>query len=63
MWWTSSPSVVAFPWSLHTSHIQCASSRTCMLFLFQRAVKRSLSAPVLSYLYVGFFLGHGWSYG
>lgn len=51
------------PLSLHTSHIQCASSRTCRLFLFHLDVERSLSAPVLSYLYVGLFLGHGWSYG
>lgn len=63
MWWTSSPSVVALPWSRHTSHIQCASSLTCRLFLFQRDVNLSLSAPVLSYLYAGFFLGHGSSYG
>lgn len=62
IWWTSSPCVVDFPWSLQTSHIQCASSLTCRLFLFHRAVKRSLSAPVLSYLYVGLFLGQGSSY-
>lgn len=63
MWWTSSPAVVTLPRSLHTSHIQCASSLTWRLFLFHLDVKRSLSAPVLSYLWTGFRLGHGRSYG
>lgn len=63
MWWTSSPSVATFPLSLHTSHIQCASSRTCRLFLFHLDVNLSLSAPVLSCLYVVLFIGQGWPYG